>query len=178
MEIIYNKYSQIDLEVTIDVVYLTINIVFMSEVVDWLKKHPLIKIGSICKQTGIDPANFHRMLHVKREIPAELLGKIIPIIKEYGYKESSAPIPAPKTEKPAETTQKKEEAPKGAENESTKIVGIGVVKSAKYFDTLIRESSDKSVLESLKEDLAANEIIPADQKKGFNTRIEFKLKRL
>lgn len=56
-------------------------------IIRWLENHDLIKIRALCVLAGLDPGNFHRWVNVKKEIPVDVIEKIIPILKDYGFED-------------------------------------------------------------------------------------------
>lgn len=59
-----------------------------ESIIRWLDNHDLIKIRALCIRCDLDPGNFHRWVNVKKEIPADVIEKIIPILKDYGFDDS------------------------------------------------------------------------------------------
>lgn len=57
-------------------------------IIRWLEKHDLIKIRALCTLVKLDPGNFHRWVNVKKELPADVIEKITPILKDYGFDDS------------------------------------------------------------------------------------------
>lgn len=56
-------------------------------IIRWLENHDLIKIRALCTTAGLDPGNFHRWINVKKEIPKDVIEKITPILKDYGFED-------------------------------------------------------------------------------------------
>lgn len=56
-------------------------------IIRWLENHDLIKIRALCITAGLDPGNFHRWINVKKEIPGDVIEKITPILKDYGFED-------------------------------------------------------------------------------------------
>lgn len=56
-------------------------------IIRWLENHDLIKIRALCTTAGLDPGNFHRWINVKKELPKEVIEKITPILKDYGFED-------------------------------------------------------------------------------------------
>lgn len=52
---------------------------------EWLEAHDLIKIRTLCLKGGVDPGSFHRWMNVTKEIPAQAIDKLTPILKDYGF---------------------------------------------------------------------------------------------
>lgn len=57
-------------------------------IIEWIKTHELLKIRPLCELIGVDPATFHRWVNVKNEIPEEIIKKLTPILKDYGFNDS------------------------------------------------------------------------------------------
>lgn len=56
-------------------------------IIRWLENHDLIKIRALCTIAKLDPGNFHRWINVKKEIPKDVIEKITPILKDYGFED-------------------------------------------------------------------------------------------
>lgn len=55
-------------------------------IIAWIKSHPMFKWGVMCKDVGIDKANFSRtMANPNPVISPEILLKIVSVISEYGF---------------------------------------------------------------------------------------------
>lgn len=59
----------------------------MTNLLEWLETHDLIKIRTLCLKAGVDPGSFHRWMNVTKEIPDSAIKKVTPILKDYGYAE-------------------------------------------------------------------------------------------
>ena len=57
-----------------------------KKIVDWLNANPVIKWSLICKELGIDRANFHKILKSEKpSIKPENIIKLENELKKYGY---------------------------------------------------------------------------------------------
>lgn len=58
-----------------------------QDVVDWIIAHPLFKWSGMCRELGMNKGNFAVVIHSRvPKIKPEVLGKIIPVLTEYGFK--------------------------------------------------------------------------------------------
>lgn len=55
-------------------------------VYDWLKKHPLIKLNTLCKKIGVDQSNFVKGMKSGKELKPEVVDKLLSILDDYGFK--------------------------------------------------------------------------------------------
>jgi len=56
-----------------------------SKICDWLISHTLINNSALCRELGVNPANFYRYIKMN-EIPEKFISPLVKILSNYGYK--------------------------------------------------------------------------------------------
>lgn len=56
-----------------------------QDIYKFLREHPLIKIGGLCKVIGSDKSNFYTSMKNGHNLPQEKIDKIVEILKNYGW---------------------------------------------------------------------------------------------
>lgn len=57
-----------------------------KQIVAWINERPLFKWSGMCRELGIDPSNFSRILQSTNPvIGPEMMAKILPVLREYGF---------------------------------------------------------------------------------------------
>ena len=56
-----------------------------QDIYKFLREHPLIKIGGLCKVIRSDKSNFYTSMKNGHNLPQEKIDKIVEILKNYGW---------------------------------------------------------------------------------------------
>jgi len=62
---------------------------------NWLKSHPLINLNGLCKEVGVDRANFKKWMDAEKELKDSMFDKFWHVLGNYGFaqiKKTEAPV--------------------------------------------------------------------------------------